>query len=56
MKITKVIPVFIAGDKSQLNDYRPIALLPQLSYRLFGGGVADVGNAAPTSASVCRRY
>ena len=46
--ISKVIPVFTAGNKSKCNNYRPIALLPQLSNRLFGGGVADVGNAAPT--------
>ena len=40
--------MFTAGNKSKCNNYRPIALLPQLSNRLFGGGVADVGNAAPT--------
>ena len=31
MKISKVIPVFKAGDKSKFNNYRPIALLPQFS-------------------------
>ena len=30
MKIAKVIPVFKSGDKSQFNNYRPIALLPQM--------------------------
>ena len=31
MKIPKVIPVFKAGDKSQFNNYRTMAFLPQLS-------------------------
>ena len=26
------------------------------SHRLFGGGAADAGTAAPSSASVCQRY
>ena len=29
MKIVKVIPVFIAGDKCVFTNYRPISLLPQ---------------------------
>ena len=33
-KISKVIPVLTAGNKSKCNNYRPIALLPQLSNRL----------------------
>ena len=31
MKTAKVIPVFKSGDKSQFNNYRPIALLPKFS-------------------------
>ena len=31
MKIAKVIPLFKSGSKNDLNNYRPISLLPQLS-------------------------
>jgi hypothetical protein len=31
MKISKVIPLFKAGDKSTFTNYRPVALLPQFS-------------------------
>ena len=31
MKISKVVQVFKAGDKSELNNYRPISILPQFT-------------------------
>ena len=31
MKIAKVIPLYKSGSKNDLNNYRPIVLLPQLS-------------------------
>ena len=31
MKISMIVPVFKAGDKSSLNNYAPISVLPQFS-------------------------
>ena len=30
-KIAKIVPVYKSGDKNDLNNYRPISILPSLS-------------------------
>ena len=32
MKLAKVIPLFKTGDKGFFSNYRPVSLLPQISY------------------------
>ena len=31
MKISRIVPIFKAGDENTLNNHRPISILPQFS-------------------------
>jgi len=50
LKIAKVCPIYKNGDKTDINNYRPISVLPMAQKSMRNWSIIDYPNTSRSSA------